>query len=307
MFRCVSTDHKAYECKYKTYTCAYCKKVGHLQSNCFVKKKNKENPKKQNNVNLSDDNDKVTLYNGSSHSAPYKTSIIIDGKPVSIEIDTGAAVTIMSKVFNDHYLCSKVPKVKQSEEMLSTYTGEKIPIYGTVDVCVSVKGKSTELPLTIVSGSGPALLGRNWLNSINLDWPMINNIANEKYTHLLKKYSQVFDLTNTKPVKGIEAKIHVPSDAKPCYYEPRDIPDAITELINNEIDRLLAECIIVSVTHSDWAAPVVPVVKADKKLRVCGVYTITVNKCTTNDSYPLPKIEDLYAKLSGGKIFTSID
>ena len=88
---------------------------------------------------------------------------------------------------------------------------------------------------------------------------MINNIATEKYTHLLKKYSQVFDLTNTKPVKGIEAKIHVPSDAKPRYYKPRDIPYAITELINNEIDRLLAE----PVTHSDWAAPVVPVVKAD--------------------------------------------
>ena len=25
------------------------------------------------------------------------------------------------------------------------------------------------------------------------------------------------------------------------------------------------------------------------------------------DSYPLPKIEDLYAKFSGGKIFTSLD
>ena len=37
--------------------------------------------------------------------------------------------------------------------MLST--GEKILIYGTVDKCVSAKGKSTELPLTIVSRSGP--------------------------------------------------------------------------------------------------------------------------------------------------------
>ena len=155
--------------------------------------------------------------------------------------------------------------------------------------------------------SGPTLLGRNWLNSINQDWPMINNIATEEYTHLLKKYSQVFDLTNTKPVKGIEAKIHVLSDAKPCYYKPRDIPLAITELINNEIDRLLAEGIILPVTHSDWAAPVVPAVKADKQIRLCGDYKITVNKCTTNDSYPLPKIEDLYAKLSGGKIFTSLD
>ena len=187
MFRCAATDHTAYECKYKTYTCAYCKKVCHLQSNCFVKK-NKliENPKKENNVNLSDDNVKgvYTLYNVSSRSAPYKTNIILDGKPVSMEIDSGAVVTIMNKdVLYYHYHCSKVPKVKQSEAMLSTYTGEMIPIYGSIDVCISAKGKSTDLPLTIVSGSGPTLLGRNWLNSINLYWPMINNIATEKYTH----------------------------------------------------------------------------------------------------------------------------
>ena len=99
-------------------------------------------------------------------------------EPVSMEIDTGAAVTILSKdVLYAHYHCSEVPKVKHSEKMLSTYTGEKIPIYDTVDVCVSAKRKSTELPLTIVSGSGTTLLGRNWLSSINLDWPLINNIA----------------------------------------------------------------------------------------------------------------------------------
>ena len=77
-------------------------------------------------------------------------------------------------IFYDHYHgSSKVPEVNQSEEMLSTYTGEKIPMYGTFDVCVSAKGKSTELPLNIAYGSGPTLLGRKWLNSINLDWPMI--------------------------------------------------------------------------------------------------------------------------------------
>ena len=68
---------------------------------------------------------------------------------------------------------------------------------------------------------------------------------------------------------------------------------------------MLAECIILPVTYSAWTAPVVPVVKADKKIRLYGDYKITVDKCTTNDSYPLPKIEDLYAKLSGGKIFTT--
>ena len=47
------------------------------------------------------------------------------------------------------------------------------------------------------------------------------------------------------------------------------------------------------VTHSDWASPVVPVVQDEKKIIVGGDYKITVNKCITNDSYSLPKIEDL--------------
>ena len=143
MFRCASTDLTAYECKYKTYTCVYCKKFGHLQSNCFVKKKKNENSKKQNNVNLSDDNDKVeyTLYNVSSRSAPCKTNIIIDGKPVSMAIDSGAAVTIMSKdVFYDHYHFSIVTMVKQSENILSTYTGDKMQYMALLTYVFPQKG-----------------------------------------------------------------------------------------------------------------------------------------------------------------------
>ena len=56
---------------------------------------------------------------------------------------------------------------------------------------------------------------------------MINNIATEKYSHLMKKYSQVFNLTNTKQVKGIAAKMHVPSDTTACYYKPCAIPYTI--------------------------------------------------------------------------------
>ena len=66
---------------------------------------------------------------------------------------------------------------------------------------------------------------------------------------------------------------------------------------------MVAESIILPGTHSDWVASVVPVVNADKNIRWCGDYKITT---TTNDYYPLPKIKDLYAKLSGDKIFTSL-
>ena len=60
-------------------------------------------------------------------------------------------------------------------------------------------------------------------------------------------------------------------------------------------------------SQSDWAAPVVSVPKKDGTLRVCRDYKMTVNQCADVDQYPLPNAEDLFATLSGGKIFSKID
>ena len=68
------------------------------------------------------------------------------------------------------------------------------------------------------------------------------------------------------------------------------------------------EKIIEPVQFSDWASPVVPVLKQDKKtVRLCGDFKLTVNKVSKLDKYPIPKIEDLFAQLAGGKAFTKLD
>ena len=75
-----------------------------------------------------------------------------------------------------------------------------------------------------------------------------------------------------------------------------------------EIDRLLAEKIIEPVEISEWAAPVVPILKKDETIRLCGDYKVTVNKVASVDTYPMPRIiDDLYAKLNNGKLFTRLD
>ena len=42
-------------------------------------------------------------------------------------------------------------------------------------------------------------------------------------------------------------------------------------------------------------------------MRICGDYKVTVNQEIVVDQYPLPRIEDIFANLSGGKHFTKID
>ena len=53
--------------------------------------------------------------------------------------------------------------------------------------------------------------------------------------------------------------------------------------------------------------PIVPVLKKDGTVRICGDYKLTVNQASKVDSYPLPKIDDLFASLAGGKTFSKLN
>ncbi|GFU53298.1 uncharacterized protein K02A2.6 [Trichonephila clavipes] len=59
--------------------------------------------------------------------------------------------------------------------------------------------------------------------------------------------------------------------------------------------------------QNDWATPIVPVIKQNGNLRICGDYKVTINSGLKIEQYLLPRIEDIFAELSGGEFFTKID
>ena len=60
--------------------------------------------------------------------------------------------------------------------------------------------------------------------------------------------------------------------------------------VEEELDRLVA-------------APIVPVIKSDKKsVWICGDFPLTVNLVSRLNHYPIPKIEDPFVTLKNGKI-----
>ena len=61
------------------------------------------------------------------------------------------------------------------------------------------------------------------------------------------------------------------------------------------------------VRYSDWATPIVPVLKADGKARVCGDYKMTANRVSHLEQYPIPTLDDLCEKLTRGKQFSKLD
>ena len=71
--------------------------------------------------------------------------------------------------------------------------------------------------------------------------------------------------------------------------------------MNQTLERMEGEGILEPVTHSEWASPSVPVMKEDGTVRICGDYKRTLNKVCLVDQYPLPRIEDMFASMAGGK------
>ena len=77
--------------------------------------------------------------------------------------------------------------------------------------------------------------------------------------------------------------------------------------IQEAFERNVELSIWEAVDYSDWAAPVVSVMKEDGSIRLCDDYKLTVNQVFKVVPYPLPRIEDIFAELRGRQLFTKID
>ena len=60
-----------------------------------------------------------------------------------------------------YHSLSALPELNSTDVTLHTYTSESIVVLGSLEVDVSYEDELFTLPLIVVQGSGPSLLGRN--------------------------------------------------------------------------------------------------------------------------------------------------
>ena len=108
--------------------------------------------------------------------------------------------------------------------------------------------------------------------------------------------------------RSTKAKLPLREGSQPKFCKARPVPYAMKPKVDAELKRLEREGILHKVKFSDWATPIVPVVKPNGTVRICGDYKVTVNpQLQQTEEYPLPRIDDIFAKLAGGQKFTKID
>ena len=86
------------------------------------------------------------------------------------------------------------------------------------------------------------------------------------------------------------------------------MPYALREKVEAELLRLEKSGVIEKVQFSEWAAPVVPILKRDGSIRLCAWdYKLTINRAAIVDPYPLPRIEDILSSIGNAKVFSKLD
>ena len=129
---------------------------------------------------------------------PYRIAITLNGVLGSMDVDTGAALTVINQLTYERLLeraeqTSQTCRLVPSGKLLKSYTGHPIPVLETMQVEARYGGKGLVLPVYIVSGSGPNLLGRDWLSHFEVDLTLFQSItADGKLDSILETYSSLF-------------------------------------------------------------------------------------------------------------------
>ncbi len=84
--------------------------------------------------------------------------VSVDGKPLKMEVDTGASLTVIPNNVWKEVLASK--PLRDTTVKLKSYSGHEIPVKGEVDVRVVYGNQKAYLPMIVTESEGPILLGR---------------------------------------------------------------------------------------------------------------------------------------------------
>lgn len=320
--RCYRCDehHSPDSCAHRASRCRFCRKVGHIEKAC-IKKKARDKARPHSGI-LHTVLPPCTCDTEPCHQAqcydlnhlftasvPQKhlVELQVHGVNLVFEVDSGASHSIISEDTFRRAWPNKPPSLLDTPVALRTWSGEGLQALGTAVVEVQFKNTTQSLPLVIMKTPGCNLLGRNWFEPLGISIHGINLLAcDSSIKAILERFGSVFD-DNLNEYKGPLVKLELKDSVSPKFLRARPVPFALKERVEEEIDRLTRQGIIEPIQHSEWATPVVIILKKDGSIRLCGDYRSTVNEASTKASYPLPTVSEVLAKLEGGKIFSTLD
>ena len=233
------------------------------------------------------------------------------GQPIRLQLDTASDITIISQKLW-HFL-GKPPLTKFTQQATSA-CGGPVKLIGQLQCSITFRETTAE-GFCYVSNSKLDLLGLDWIEKLGLLDAPIRDICNQVQfdptasnmtQDLLHQFSEIFN-DCLGHCRLYPVSLHLRPNSQPVFRPKRPVPHAALQLVDAELQRLEQEGVLVPVSYSRWAAPIVVVKKPSGAIRICADFSTGLNACLESNGYPLPAPEDLFTLLNGGKCFAKLD
>nr|XP_028572340.1 uncharacterized protein K02A2.6-like [Podarcis muralis] len=255
----------------------------------------------------------VTEINGRVVQFPAQgkahVKVKIEGQQCDMEVDSGSGFTIVSdQTARTFFPSGKLPPLEPFLATLQSYSAGRIHVMGMCAVRVQFRDKQAVLKLVIAKGSCPSLLGTDWFPALGLSISGLNSIQTcpEMSEALCKEFAGLFN-GKLGCYKGPPVDFELDPGVAPIRLKPRRVPFALQPKIEAELDKLVKQGALSPVDSAKWETPIVTPFKANGEVRICADYKCTINKALRGNSYPIPVVSHLLAKLAEGKVFAKID
>ncbi|XP_049268704.1 uncharacterized protein K02A2.6-like [Rhipicephalus sanguineus] len=320
-WRCGSS-HSEHECQHVGKVCRKCGTKGHLARMCQRRRGGRQaGSYALSELSEGEDSKEEMLFALSAQNnvdqarmRPMERNLVWGGRTLRMLVDTGSSVSVIPKnVFRNNR--KWWPRLEKTPLRLSCFLGP-LPVLGRVAMSVEHDKTRVDSSLVVVDCDGPLLCGRDTIQAFReaglslLEERALPSVyalqAEDDLKELVEEFADLFE-DRLGCCKGPPVKLYKKEGAVPRFLKARPVPFALRKAVSAEIDRLVQQGILSPVSVSEWAAPVVPVVKKNGDIRLCGDFKLTVNPATHLEQYPLPKVDDIFAALYGGEVFTTLD
>lgn len=242
----------------------------------------------------------------------------MNGIRLSVLCDTGAPCSLISFHTFDKYFDRRV--LKSCNTPFTGYGGDPLKIIGEFQTFVIYDGQRIQGKFIVTESDRPTLLGRDFLRGLGFELVRMNNRGNDITSHSVNHifaYSEVIEQIKNEFHEVFKSdlgkynvttiKLPIQKEVTPIFCKPRPVPLAWRENIEKQLNDLVSKGVLIPVDNSEWGTPLVPLMKPSGELRICGDYKVTINRFLTDFKYPLPRIDQIFASMQGGVIFTKLD
>ncbi|XP_055634237.1 uncharacterized protein K02A2.6-like [Toxorhynchites rutilus septentrionalis] len=235
----------------------------------------------------------------------------VNNVPLRFQLDTGSDISIIS---HRSWIKLGRPHTKPTVCTARTASGEPLDLVAEMWCNISLNGV-TKGGKCFVAAPNVSLdiLGIDWMDLFGL-WnqpitSFCNQVSaqpNQSLATLQAQFPEGF--TNEMGLcKKAPVKLVLKGDPKPVFKPKRPVAYCMEGVVEDEICRLENLGILKKVDFAEWAAPIVVVRKPNGTVRICADFSTGLNTVLEPNQYPLPLPEDIFAKMSGCRVFSHID